>query len=702
MSAGQLYDLAGPEEPHFLPVRAEMDSATEKFAEFPGEGRSRVAIEKIAPSIDGGRYPIKRTVGEPVVVEADIFADSHVLLSAVVKYRGEEETDWSEAPMTPVKNDRWRGQFTVTKVGTVLYRIEGWVDRFNSWRDELQKKIAAGQDVKVELLAGAKLVEIASHRASATEAGQLEAVHLARWARELAAGETSGGVPPPVLALDETLAKVVAKYSDRSFATSSDASLRVVVDAERARFSSWYEMFPRSCSPNAGRHGTFKDCEAQLPRVAGMGFDVLYFPPIHPIGTSFRKGKNNNPLSAPGEPGSPWAIGSAEGGHKSVHRELGTLDDFRILVDHARAQGIEIALDIAFQCSPDHPYLRDHPEWFRKRPDGSIAYAENPPKKYQDIYPFDFECEDWRGLWAELKSIFNFWIEQGVRIFRVDNPHTKSFAFWEWCLAALKREQPDLIFLAEAFTRPAVLNRLAKIGFSQSYNYFPWRNSKYELTAYLTQLSHPPALDYLRPNLWANTPDILTHYLQTGGRPAFEIRLILAATLGASYGIYGPAFESCENAPLKNGSEEYLNSEKYEIRAWNLAAPGNLTDLITRVNRIRRENPALQFNHNLKFHRINNDNLLAYTKSLEDGTEVVLVVVNLDPYHTQSGWVELPTDEFRNETAHTHQMHDLLTGARFIWHGRRNFIELDPRYSPAHIFRLRRHLRTERDFEYFL
>lgn len=346
--------------------------------------------------------------------------------------------------------------------------------------------------------------------------------------------------------------------------------------------------------------------------------------------------------------------------------------------------------------------MRGHPEWFRKRPDGSIAYAENPPKKYQDIYPFDFECEDWRGLWVELKSVFQFWAEQGVRIFRVDNPHTKSFAFWEWCLASLKRERADLIFLAEAFTRPAVMYRLAKIGFSQSYNYFPWRNSKEELTKYLSELSKAPLADYFRPNLWPNTPDILPEPLQAGGRVGFEIRLILASTLGASYGIYGPAFELCESHPLKSGSEEYLDSEKYEIRRWNLDAPGNLSDLVARVNQIRRENAALQFNHNLKFHQIDNDNLLAYTKSTAGREEVVLTVVNLDPFHAQSGWVALPTDEYLGDPGKSYQMHDLLTGARFIWHGGRNYIELDPHYSPAHIFRLRRRIRTERDFDYFM
>ena len=507
--------------------------------------------------------------------------------------------------------------------------------------------------------------------------------------------------------LTPELEAVAARHPDLTFASLAEKELTLWVDRERVRFSAWYELFPRSTAPDAGpdeppRHGTFADVEARLPYVASMGFDVLYLPPIHPIGRQFRKGKNNNPICQPGEPGSPWAIGGPEGGHKAVHPQLGTLQDFNHLVGAARGKGIEIALDIAFQCSPDHPYLREHPEWFRKRADGSIAYAENPPKKYQDIYPFDFECEDWRGLWAELKSIFDFWIAQGVRIFRVDNPHTKAFGFWEWVIAALKREQPDLIFLAEAFTRPAVLNQLAKIGFTQSYNYFPWRNSKPELTAYLTELTQPPLADWLRPNLWINTPDILTEFLQAGGRPAFEIRLVLAATLGASYGVYGPAFELCENRPLKPGSEEYLDSEKYEIRRWDLDAPGNLTGLIGRINRIRRENPALQFLHNLRFHPVENDNLLAYTKCAQDGADVVLAVVNLDPYHTQSGWLELPADDFLGEPARSYQMHDLLTGARFIWHGRRNYVELDPRYSPAHVFRLRRFVRSERDFDYFM
>jgi starch synthase (maltosyl-transferring) len=689
--------LAGVTEYDLPAFRPGTDSSVTPLAALPTEGRCRVAIQNVTPLLDGGRYPLKRTLGEHVVVEADLFADGHASISAVVKYRPEDGSDWSESPMTRLLNDRWRGEFTVTKLGGFLYTIEAWVDQFKTWREELRKKIAAGQNIEIELWAGAKLIEAAARRAAGSAAGRLR-----QWATELAAGKIVAGEPVLGLALDETLGKMVSAHAERAFASRPSRSWRVTVDPEQARFSAWYEMFPRSFSTEPGHHGTFKDCESQLPRVAGMGFDVLYLPPIHPIGQSFRKGKNNNPVCQPGDPGSPWAIGAAEGGHKDLHPQLGTLEDFRRLVIQARSRGIELALDIAFQCSPDHPYLREHPEWFRKRPDGSIAFAENPPKKYQDIYPFDFECEDWRGLWIELKSIFDFWIAQGVRIFRVDNPHTKSFAFWEWCLAALKREQSDLIFLAEAFTRPAVMNHLAKIGFSQSYNYFPWRNSKQELIDYLSELSRPPAAEYFRPNLWPNTPDILPEVLQTGGRPAFEVRLILAATLGASYGIYGPAFELCENWPAQPGSEEYLDSEKYELRSWNLEAPGNLKDLIARVNRIRRENPALQFNHHLRFHQTDNDNVLAYTKGVEGGVDVVLVVVNLDPWHTQSSWVELPAEEFLGQTANSYQMHDLLTGARFIWHGRRNCIELDPHYSPAHIFRLRRHVRTERDFDYFL
>ncbi|HEY3931287.1 MAG TPA: alpha-1,4-glucan--maltose-1-phosphate maltosyltransferase, partial [Verrucomicrobiae bacterium] len=556
------------------------------------EGRRRVVIENITPEIDAGRFAIKRVGGERVVVEADIFTDGHDSLAAVLKFRAAENAEWAESPMEFLVNDRWRGEFAVTKLGNYFYTIEAWVDQFKSWQINLQKKIEAGQNnISIELQIGAKWIEAAARRATARDAENLLA-----WAKEFGAVESVTGSPIEKRALDKDLTDMTCHYLGRQFSTNYEKELRVIVDPELARFCAWYEMFPRS-------FGGFKGCEEQLPRIAKMGFDVLYLPPIHPIGKLFRKGKNNNVKCEPGEPGSPWAIGSSEGGHKAIHPELGTLADFRNLIARAKEFKIEIALDIAFQCAPDHPYIREHPEWFRKRPDGSIQYAENPPKKYQDIVPFDLECDDWKNLWLELKSIFEFWIGHGVKIFRVDNPHTKTFAFWEWCIGELKAKNPELIFLAEAFTRPKSMYRLAKLGFTQSYNYFPWRNSKDELENYFAELTQSPVAEFFRPNLWPNTPDILTQFLQTDGRAAFAIRLILAATLGASYGIYSPAFELCENQPRGPGEEEYLNSEKYEIKRWNLSSPDSLENLIARVNQIRRENPALQSNRNLKFHR---------------------------------------------------------------------------------------------------
>jgi len=433
-----------------------------------------------------------------------------------------------------------------------------------------------------------------------------------------------------------------------------------------------------------------------------MGFDVLYLPPIHPIGRNFRKGKNNALTTTPEDPGSPWAIGAAEGGHKAIHPQLGTLEDFRRFVTKAQEYGIELALDLAYQCTPDHPYVQAHPQWFRHRPDGSIQYAENPPKKYQDIYPIDFETEDWQALWEELKSIVQFWIDQGVRIFRVDNPHTKSFYFWEWMISDIRKSHPDVLFLSEAFTRPKVRYRLAKLGFSQSYTYFAWRNTKQELTQYLTELTQTEVREYFRPNFWPNTPDILTEYLQFGGRPAFVARLVLAATLGSNYGIYGPAFELCENRPREAGSEEYLDSEKYEIRHWDLDHPESLKEIIGRVNRIRRENPALQSNERLLFHEIDNDQLICYSKHSEDGANVMVVVVNLDPHHTHAGWMELDLGKLGLPADHPYQVHDLLSEARYLWHGSRNYIQLNPQSMPAHIFRIRRRVRTERDFDYYM
>ncbi|HEX2276453.1 MAG TPA: alpha-1,4-glucan--maltose-1-phosphate maltosyltransferase [Candidatus Tectomicrobia bacterium] len=660
------------------------------------EGRRRVIIEGVTPEIDGGDFPIKRVRGEQVIVEADAFGDGHDLLHCILLYRRQGVAEWAEVAMEALGNDRWRGSFIVPEIGGYRYTLMAWIDRFATWSRDLAKKVEAEQDVTVDLLSGAELVEQASKRASGGAVEQLRA-----WASTLR--EEDRGVPERVqLALTDALAAMMRAHADRSLATTYGKELRVVVDRERARFSTWYEMFPRSCATEPGRHGTFKDCEARLPYVAALGFDVLYLPPVHPIGSTHRKGRNNATVAGPDDPGSPWGIGSEAGGHTAVHPALGTLDDFRRFAAKAREYDLEIALDIAFQCSPDHPYVLQHPEWFRQRPDGTVQYAENPPKKYQDIYPLDFETDQWQSLWGELKRVVLFWIEQGVRIFRVDNPHTKPLRFWAWLIDEVKRDYPTVIFLAEAFTRPKVMYYLAKCGFTQSYTYFAWRNTKEELTQYFTTLTQTEVREFFGPNLWPNTPDILTEYLQLGGRPAFMTRLVLAATLGASYGIYGPAFELCENRPREPGSEEYLNSEKYEIKAWDLDRPDSLKEFIARVNHIRRENPALQRNQNLRFHAVSNDQLICYSKHTEDHSNVILVVVNLDPHHTQSGWVELSTESLGLPLDGQYQVHDLLGDGRYLWHGQRNFVELNPNIVPAHIFRLRRRVRSERDFEYYL
>lgn len=661
------------------------------------DGRCRAVIEEVSPEINGGRYPIKRVPGETVVVEAIVFADGHDLLSAAVKFQEADRTDWSEAVMEPVFNDRWRGVFSVSHVGECRYTVIAWVDHFKSWRNDLQKRLKAGQAVSVELIVGARLIEAAAARASGEQA-QL----LLSWAKEIGAEDSGSQAARSRRALDEEMASLALQFPDRRLVTVYPKELRVIVEPLLARTGAWYELFPRSCPGKAAAHGTFQDVEGQLPRIAAMGFDVLYFPPIHPIGRSFRKGKNNDSICQPEDPGSPWGIGAVEGGHKSIHPQLGSLEDFQRLVSRARELHIAIALDIAFQCSPDHPYVREHPDWFRKRPDGSIQYAENPPKKYQDIYPLDFECQDWRGLWQELKSVIDYWIGQDVHVFRVDNPHTKALGFWKWLIAEVKAANPEVIFLAEAFTRPQVMYALAKAGFSQSYNYFPWRNSQRELSDYFQELTQSSLREFFRPSLWPNTPDILPAYLQHGGRPAFMARLILAGTLGASYGIYGPAFELCVKQAREDGSEEYLDSEKYEIKNWDLSSPDNLTDLITRLNRIRRENPALQSNGRLIFHPISNDQIIAYSKATPDYENIILTVVNLDPHHVQNGWITLNVRELGIESAGSFQVHDLLTGERYLWQGERNYVQLDPHFVPAAIFQLRRRIRTERDFDYFL
>jgi len=656
------------------------------------DGRRRAVIEGVRPQIDGGRFPVKRCVGAEVVVEADVFCDGHDQPMAVVQYRHASDSDWQETPLEYLVNDHWRGRFHVTREGLHYYRLLAWVDHFRTWRHDFARRDDPA-DIAVALIMGAELVEAAAGRAADAERDQLQ-LFAARMVDNAPLDERRRN------ALDEGLARLMEHWPDRSLATAQDPALTVWVDREKACFSAWYELFPRSCAEQG--HGSFRGCEAQLEYVAAMGFDVLYLPPIHPIGRTRRKGRNNLLVAAPDDPGSPWAIGAVEGGHKTVHPQLGTLEDFRHFVDQAAALGLEVAIDIAFQCSPDHPYVSEHPEWFRHRPDGSVQYAENPPKKYQDIYPFDFECDAWRPLWDELHDVVRFWIGQGVHIFRVDNPHTKPFPFWEWLIGEIKREHPEVLFLAEAFSRPRIMHRLAKLGFSQSYTYFTWRNTKQELTEYLTELTRGPAAEYFRPNFWPNTPDILPEYLQFGGRPAFMARLVLAGTLSASYGVYGPAFELLQAEPHAPGSEEYRDSEKYEIRRWDLHRPDSLRDFIARLNRIRRDNPALRQNRNLRFHEVDNERLIAYSKSTHDPDNVVLVVVNLDPDYVQSGWLTLPLEPFDIDPRHGYQVHDLLTDARYLWQGERNFVRLDPAHTPAAIFRLRRRVRSERDFEYFM
>lgn len=644
----------------------------------------RVVIARVEPEIDGGRFPIKRTIGERVQVRADIFADGHDKLGALLLYRAAEKSAWRGEEMRLVKNDRWEAQFRVESLGRYHYTILGWVDAFATWRGGLEKSFAAGQDVAIDVEIGADLVQAAADRAQGADAQKLE--EFSRKLKKLAAVDAGATVK---VAMSSELALLMKRNREENASTRFEKELEVIVDPEKARFSAWYEMFPRSCTSDASRHGTFRDCIERLPYVAGMGFDVLYLPPIHPIGRTERKGKNNALSAAPGEPGSPWAIGGEEGGHKAIHPELGTLADLKELQRRARDLGMDLALDLAYQCSPDHPYVREHREWFRIRPDGSVQYAENPPKKYQDIYPFDFESEHATELWEELKSVVVYWAEQGIRIFRVDNPHTKPFAFWEWLINGVKQEYPEALFLSEAFTRPAIMYRLAKLGFTQSYTYFAWKNTSSELTEYFTEITQTSVREFFRANAWPNTPDILNAHLQNGGRAAFMSRLILAATLGANYGIYGPAFELGEHLPMQSGSEEYLHSEKYEIRVWNLAKPDSLKNLITSVNGIRRAHPALQSDWALKFHPTDNEQLIAYSKVSKDAADMLLMIVNLDPHNVQSGWVSVALKEFGMDDGDAYEVHDLLTDAKYVWHGARNFVQLNPSTLPAHIFYVR-------------
>ncbi|MDM0035828.1 alpha-1,4-glucan--maltose-1-phosphate maltosyltransferase [Variovorax sp. J22P271] len=663
------------------------------------DGRSRAVVDAVLPAVDGGRFAAKCVAGERFRVTAHVFTDGHDAPRVMLQWWKEGEARRRELPMKLRYNDEWHADFVPPTIGRYRYTVVAWVDGFESWRHELVRRVDA-DDIRLAARVGALELQAAAGRASGTDRKA-----LADWALALEQGAQDPALEVAALkalALDEDLAITVGRYPDRRLETRYAAELPLVADRERARFSSWYELFPRSAGDTPGVHGTLRDVEARLPLVAAMGFDVLYFPPIHPIGRLQRKGRNNALSTEAGDVGSPWAIGAAEGGHKAILPALGTPEDFRHLVAAARSHGLEIAMDIAFQCAPDHPYVKAHPAWFRWRPDGSVQYAENPPKKYQDIYPFNFESDDWQGLWRELKSVLDHWIAEGVTIFRVDNPHTKSFAFWEWAITECKRAHPELIFLAEAFTRPKVMHRLAKLGFTQSYTYFTWRNTKAELTEYFTELAQGPGADYFRPNVWPNTPDILHAALQGGEEAMFRLRLVLAATLAASYGIYGPAFELLEHRPRGPASEEYLDSEKYQLRHWDWEADSGLRPFIARVNRIRQGNAALQADRSLRFLDIDNDQLIAYLKTSDDGRNVVVTIVNLDPHHAQWGFLSLDPSEIEVPRHQPFQMHDLLTDQRFMWQGERHFIRLEPDRVPAHVLVVRRRLRDERDFDYYL
>jgi starch synthase (maltosyl-transferring) len=638
---------------------------------------ARIVIEEVWPELDGGRYPVKRILGESFEVWADLFRDGHEKLRAVVKYAPEDQP-WREAPLVHFDNDRWVGRFRLDAIGRWRYTIEAWTDLFESWREEVEKKRADGQDIALELIEGRALVAAALPHADAADAAYLEA--LLRRFDAAAAPERAR------LLLSAELRAVMARAAPRADAQRYPRELEIIVDRERARFAAWYEMFPRSQGRVPGRGASFDDCIARLPEIAALGFDTVYLVPIHPIGRVNRKGREGALVAAPGDPGSPYAIGSHEGGHRAIDPGLGTLADFRRFVRAAEALGMEVALDLAIQCAPDHPWVREHPQWFRFRPDGTIKFAENPPKKYQDIVNVDFYNADREGLWNELRDIVLFWIAEGVRTFRVDNPHTKPLPFWEWLIREVKARHPEVIFLAEAFTRPKMMRALAKAGFSQSYTYFTWRNTKAELIEYLTELTQGPAKEYFRPNFFTNTPDILPLFLQQGGRPAFRIRLVLAATLSPAYGIYN-GFELCENTPIP-GREEYLHSEKYEYKVWDWDRPGHIKDDIRIVNRFRHDNPALRELLNLRFIDCADPAILAYAKATADRGNVVIVAVTLDPHAAHEGDLELPLAELGLPQAAEFAVEEAFTGARALWRGPSQRVRLDPAVNPALLFRV--------------
>jgi starch synthase (maltosyl-transferring) len=657
----------------------------ERARVLPREGPERVAIEDVTPQVDGGAFPAKRVVGDAVDVEADIFTDGTSTIVSVLRWRPAESRKWDESPMAPIGNDRWRGTFRVDEMGRYRFSIRAWVDPFLSWRELLGKRIEGKVVERRDLEEGLVLLKAVAARAKGADRSQLEE------RIEESQDRLSGPLDEAARYLyDPSFLPSIRALPPSAGVTTLEKELEVQVDPLRAGHSAWYEIFPRSTSRDPKRPGTFETLIDRLPYIARLGFDVVYLPPIHPIGRTRRRGPNNRLEAGAEAPGSPWAIGGAEGGHTAIEPGLGTLYDFDRLLVSARGLGLEVALDLAFQVAPDHPWVTEHPDWFHHLPDGSIRTAENPPKKYDDIYPIDFGSADWRSLWQALLDVVLFWVDRGIRWFRVDNPHTKPFGFWQWLIEEVRREHPDVLFLAEAFTRPRVMYRLAKIGFTHSYTYFTWRPTKNEIVTYFRELGEPPVSDLFRPHLWPNTPDILPGQLQTGGRPAFLAWFVLAATLSSNYGIYGPVFELAENRPTGPGHEEYLDSEKYEVRHWDLDAVQSLAPFIRRVNRIRKENAALLQVQGLTFHGVSNPSLVAYSRATRDRSNVVLMFVNLDPRNPQSGMTDLDLEALGIPPGERFQVDDLLSERRFLWHGPSNYVELRPHEMPAHIFLIRR------------
>jgi starch synthase (maltosyl-transferring) len=643
-------------------------------------GRQRVVITNVAPQVDCGKYRAKATIQDELIISVDVFTDGHDDVGASVLLKHRKDRQWKELPLVFINNDHWELSYYPDKLGVYLFQVQGWVDHFTTWTKGLVKKYEAGQDIKIELEIGSQLLQEASLRASAKDKTE-----LTKLSKELSGSENIES--SILLATSKQVQDLMGRWRDKTLVTIYPLIFEFEAEVKRASFSSWYELFPRSAAPEAGRHGTFKDVKNLLPRVAAMGFDTLYFPPIHPIGEEKRKGKNNSLTAGREDPGSPWAIGNRLGGHKAIHPELGTLKDFQDLIAEARKLDIEIAMDIAYQCAPDHPYVKEHPQWFKWRPDGTVQYAENPPKKYEDILPFNFETEDWKNLWQELRSVIEYWIDKGVTVFRIDNPHTKSFAFWEWMIGEVRAKFPEVIFLAEAFTRPRIMERLAKAGFNQSYTYFTWRNTKKELEEYMTELTKTDMRYYFRPNFWPNTPDILPPEITFGGEVAHIRRLILAATLSSNYGLYGPVYEFGFTQPM-HGKEEYIDNEKYELKHWDWNQYTRIKELITRVNRIRKQNTALQDTYNIEFAETTNEQIICYTKRDKRTGNLLVIAVNLDDHNTQSAQVKLPMEKIGLSWSEPYTVRDLLSGDKCKWQGEWNYVQLNPYEMPAHILRV--------------